>query len=188
MKVLCRRLLVGVTGSISAVSMPGNIAFLRRGLVEHVDVIMTEAACRLVGPAAMAAYAGTEPYIDMFAIHNSARVPHIELPRDADLMLIMPASANVLAKAAQGIADDLLSTAICACAAPIVFVPCMNGQMWNSPAVRRNVARLREDGRHVLEPVVGIEVADLQPTHGAMPPLSEIIGSLGAILSGRQKA
>lgn len=182
MKLLCERLLVGVSGSISAVLVPAHIAFLRRALVEHVDVIMTASASKLIGVPAMAACAGTMPFTDAFAPQCDVRIPHIDLPRAADLMVVMPASANIIGKAANGIADDLLSTAILACAAPVVFAPCMNGQMWSNLAVRANVARLRQHGYHVIDPVAGFEVADLQPTQGTMPSLDVIIAGLARIL------
>ena len=175
MKVLCRSLLLGMTGSISAPSIPGFVAFLRRGLVEQVRVIMTRSAAELVTPAAMQAYTGEPVYVDSFDTSEGVHVPHIQLAREADAFLIMPASANVIAKAGLGIADDLLSTAILASPAPVIIVPCMNEKMWFNRAVQRNVALARENGYHVMEPVKGFEVADLQETFGAMPPFSEII-------------
>ena len=186
MKVLCRSLLVGVTGSISAIAIPGFISFLRRGLVETVRVIMTESATQIVTAATMQAHSGQPVFLDSFSGKEGLYVPHIELTRDADLFVIMPASANIIAKAAHGIADDLLSTAIVASPAPVVIVPCMNEQMWFNPAVRRNVELARGHGYHVLEPVQGYEVADLQPTFGVMPPLEEIVGHLAGILAGRK--
>lgn len=185
MKVLCDTLLLGVTGAISAASIPGQVLFLRRGLVGRIRVIMTASAARLVTPEALRAHAGGEVYLDTFESGGSVLVPHIELSRDADLFLVMPATANILAKAAHGIADDLLSSAVLASAAPVVFVPAMNGAMWSSRPVQANVALARGHGYHVLDPAPGIEVADLQPTHGGMPPLDYIIGRLAEILRSR---
>lgn len=175
MKVLCRSILLGMTGSISAPSIPGFVAFLRRGLVEQVRVIMTRSAAELVTPAAMHAYTGEPVYVDSFDTSEGVHVPHIQLTREADAFVIMPASANIIAKAGLGIADDLLSTAILASPAPVIIVPCMNEKMWFNRAVQRNVALARENGYHVMEPVKGFEVADMQDTFGAMPPFSEII-------------
>jgi phosphopantothenoylcysteine synthetase/decarboxylase len=185
MRALCGTLLLGITGSIAAVSMPSYIVFLRRGLVERVRVIMTESATRIIPPATLRTYCGGVVFVDSFAGEDSLNVPHIELTREADLFVIMPATANILAKAAHGIADDLLSTAIVASPAPVVFVPSMNEQMWINPAVKRNVELVRAHGYHVLDPVQGIEIADLQPTLGVMPPLDQIIGYLAEVLRGR---
>jgi phosphopantothenoylcysteine decarboxylase/phosphopantothenate--cysteine ligase len=179
---LCRSLLVGVTGSISAVSIPGHIAFLRRGLVETVRVIMTESATKLVTAATMQAYSGQPAFVDSFGGADAQYVPHIELTRDADAFVIMPATANIIAKAALGIADDLLSTSIIASPAPVILVPCMNERMWRNAAVQRNVELCRAHGYHVMEPVKGFEVADMQETFGAMPPLDRIIGKIAEVL------
>ena len=182
MKVLCKNLLVGVTGSIAAVSIPGYVSFLRRGLVETVHVIMTESAARLVSPATMQAYSGQPVFIDSFDANAGLYVPHIQLSRQADAFVIMPATANIIAKAAHGIADDLLSTAIIASSGPVVIVPCMNEIMWFKKAVQRNVELARANGYYVMEPTNGIEIADLEPTFGVMPPLEEIIGTVAELL------
>jgi phosphopantothenoylcysteine synthetase/decarboxylase len=183
MKVLCRNLLVGVTGSISVVSIPGFIQFFRRGLVESVRVIMTESATKLISPATMQAYSGEPVFIDSFEGNDGLYVPHIQLTREADAFVIMPATANVIAKAGLGIADDLLSSAIIASPRPVIIVPCMNERMWFNQAVQRNVNLARENGYHVMDPVNGVEIADMQSTFGAMPPLDQIIGFIAARLT-----
>ena len=182
LKVLCRSLLVGVTGAISAVAIPGYVSFLRRGLVETVRVIMTESATRLVSTATLQAYSGQPVFTDGFEGNADLHVPHIQLCRQADAFVIMPATANIIAKAALGIADDLLSTAIIACPGPVIIVPCMNEVMWFNKAVQANVERARANGYHVMEPVQGFEVADLGPTYGVMPPLDRIIGTIAEAL------
>jgi phosphopantothenoylcysteine synthetase/decarboxylase len=184
MKALCETLVLGVTGAITAAMVPNYVLFLRRGLVENVRVILTEAAAQIVTPATLQAYAGAPVFTDTFGGVAGLYVPHIQLTRDADLVLVMPATADILGKAAHGIADDLLSTAILASPAPVVFVPSMNERMWYSGAVRRSVELARAHGYHVLEPVEGIEVADLQPTFGGMPPFDQILRYLGEVLRG----
>ena len=183
MKVLCRNLLVGVTGAAAAISVPGLVSFLRRGLVETVRVIMTRSAAKLVSAEAMQAYSGQPVFIDDFGGNSSLYVPHIQLVREADLFVVMPATANAIAKAAHGIADDLLSTAIIASPGPVVIVPCMNESMWFSKAVQRNVELARAHGYHVMEPATGIEIADLKPTFGVMPPLEQILGTISSLLA-----
>ena len=182
MNALCNTLLVGVTGSISAVQVPSSLGFLRRGLVGRTRVIMTASAMRLVSPTGMGVFAGEAPFTDIFDTRLDIGVAHIQLTREADALLVMPASANIIAKAAHGIADDLLSTCIVAAPGPVIFAPCMNEVMWANRAVRGNVERLRGFGYHIVEPVLGYEVADLKPTYGAMAPLQAVIGVLGEVL------
>lgn len=185
MRALCRELLVGVTGAIAAAAIPGHVLFLRRGLVENVRVILTRSAAQIVTPAALQAYSGAPVFTGSFDGVAGLYVPHIELTRSADLFVIMPATANIIAKAAHGIGDDLLSTSILASPAPVVFVPSMNERMWFNPAVVSNVRLVRERGYHVIEPTHGVEIADLQPTFGVMPPLDQIIGYLAEVLRAK---
>lgn len=106
-------------------------------------------------------------------------MPHIQLTRWAQLLLIMPASANTLGKAAHGLCDDLTSLCIISSRSPVVFVPSMNEVMWDKPAVQRNVQQLREvHGYHVIEPTTGYEVSDLSAARGAMPSLKQVFAAL----------
>lgn len=182
MNVLCRNMLIGVSGSISALSIPLYVKFLRNGLVGRVRVIMTKSAQEIIPPATIQAYTGERPFTDSFAGEHGMYVPHIELTREADVFLVMPATANVIAKAANGLCDDLLTTAIHASPAPVVIVPCMNEMMWFNAANQANVRLARERGLTVLEPVRGVEVADGEPTFGVMPPMHTIIGDVAAAL------
>ncbi|HUO90303.1 MAG TPA: flavoprotein [Rhizomicrobium sp.] len=188
MNVLCREMLLGVSGSISALSLPGYIDFLRRGLVGRIRVIMTASATEIIPAATIRGHTGEAVFVDSFAGEDGLFVPHIQLTREADIFVVMPATANVIAKAANGIADDLLSTAILASPAPVVFVPCMNEQMWFSPATQANVDLARQRGYFVLEPTLGTEIADLQPTFGVMPPMHAILEALAGILKTRRRA
>jgi len=188
MNVLCRNLLLGVTGSISALSVPAYVAFLKRGLVGRIRVIQTKSAIEIIPPATIQAYTGEPVFTDTFAMTSDYYVPHIQLTREADIFLVMPTSANMIAKIANGIADDLLSTSILASPQPVVIVPCMNGNMWFNQALQDNVAAARKRGHIVIEPVRGIEIADSEPTFGVMPPLEAIIGVLADTLKQRRSA
>jgi phosphopantothenoylcysteine decarboxylase/phosphopantothenate--cysteine ligase len=97
-------------------------------------------------------------------------------------MLVMPATANIIGKAAHGICDELISTAIVACPAPVVLMPAMNGTMWASKAVQRNVELARELGYHVIEPGTGFQLSDLAESSGQMAPLEAVLEELVAIL------
>jgi len=186
-----RHVLIGVAGSIASVTVPQSILWLRHELGVDVRAVMTRQAATMVTPRALAVASGAAVALDDTGEpgdHNDPTVRHMELTRWADLMLVLPASANLLAKAAQGIADDLLTTCIIASSCPVVFVPGMNEIMWRKPAVQRNVATLQADGYGVVEPVEGLALSDGRPTVGAMPEIEEIVAWAGRFLEERRRA
>jgi phosphopantothenoylcysteine decarboxylase/phosphopantothenate--cysteine ligase len=149
-----KRVLLGVTGGIAAY----KTAELLRLLVKagcDVRVAMTVAACRFITPVTMQALAGQKVFTDLWDDEVENNMAHIELSRDRDAILVAPASANFLAKLANGLADDLLSTLCLARDCPLLVAPAMNRQMWDNAATRRNAKRLAEDGVIVLGPASG---------------------------------
>ena len=183
-----RRVLIGVAGSIASVTVPQSILWLRHELGLEVRAVMTRQAATMVTPRAIAVASGSPVALDDAIDLNDPVVSHMDLTRWADLMLVLPASANVLAKAAHGIADDLLTTCIIAASCPVVFVPGMNEVMWRKPAVQRNVATLVADGHGVVAPVEGLAVASGQPTVGAMPEIDAILAWVTRFLNERSAA
>lgn len=139
-----RRITVLVTGGIAAYKTCEFVRLLVRQGAD-VRVAMTENATRFVGALTFEALTGHPVALTEWA-GTDGTIPHIELNRLCDLLVVMPATANILAKAAQGIADDLVSSTLLARRTPVLFVPAMNRYMWSNPATQRNVARLREDG------------------------------------------
>jgi phosphopantothenoylcysteine decarboxylase/phosphopantothenate--cysteine ligase len=180
-----RHVLIGVAGSIASVTVPQSILWLRHELGVDVRVLMTRQAATMVTPRALAVASGSPVALDEATDYTDPVVRHMELTRWADLMLILPASANLLAKAAHGIADDLLTTCIIASSSPVVFVPGMNEVMWRKPAVQRNVATLEADGYGVVAPVEGLAVSDGRPTVGAMPEIDAIVEWVTRFLNER---
>lgn len=176
-------LLVGITGSVGAVAMPQFVLYLRRRGFKTVQILMSTAACKFVTPYAMRLHSGCRVYTDSFETHSDTSVPHIELTRKSDLFLVMPATANILSKAANGICDDLVSIALVSATCPVMFVPSMNGVMWSNPIVQENVQKLRRNGYRVLEPAEGVEISTLESTHGCMPPLSTVADEIMQVLS-----
>lgn len=164
-------------------SMPQYVLILRQALVDELRVIMSRSATHFLSPYTMSIYSHCRVYTDLNDIDTDVQIPHIDLTEDIDLFLIMPATANIIGKAANGICDDLISTAIVACAAPVVLVPTMNGVMWRSAAVQSNVARAREHGYHVIDPEIGMQLADMRDAPGAMPSLDHILDRLIAIIA-----
>ncbi len=146
-----RRLVIGVTGGIAAYKTAALVSRLVQAGAT-VTVVMTQAATRLVGPKTFEALTGRPVRTDMW---GPGAHPHIELAEEAELLCVAPATANVLAKAACGLADDLLSTLLLAFSGPIVLAPAMNSRMWEKPAVQRNVEQLRADGFLLVDPEEG---------------------------------
>jgi phosphopantothenoylcysteine decarboxylase len=146
-----RELLIGVTGGIAAYKTAALVSRLVQAGA-GVSVVMTRAATRLIGPRTFAALTRRPVRTEVFG-HGAH--PHIELAEQAELLCVAPATANFLAKAACGLADDLLSTVLLAFDGPVILAPAMNVRMWQKPAVERNVAQLRADGLVLVDPEEG---------------------------------
>jgi phosphopantothenoylcysteine decarboxylase/phosphopantothenate--cysteine ligase len=184
----CGNLLVGVTGSVGAVTLPNYLLLLKQYFAKEIHVMMSRAAQKFVPPYTMRLLSGHKVFTDSFEMSADVRIPHIELTKDADLFLIMPATANIIGKAANGICDDLISTCIVASRAPVVFVPSMNEVMWFNKAVQENVRKLRSFGYYVLEPDSGLEVSGMKQTFGAMPTFQSVVAQLNEILVERRNS
>jgi phosphopantothenoylcysteine decarboxylase / phosphopantothenate---cysteine ligase len=149
-----KRILLGMTGGIAAY----KAAELTRLLVKagaDVRVAMTEAATRFVGTATLQALSGQPVWTDLWDPRVKDAMGHIELSRDRDLILVAPASADFMAKLANGLADDLLSTLCIARRCPLMVAPAMNVEMWQNAATARNAETLRSDGVHIVGPASG---------------------------------
>ena len=178
-----KRILLGLTGGIAAYKAAELARLLVRGGAD-VRVTMTEAATRFVTPLTFQALSGQAVWTDLW----DARVPdgmgHIELSRDRELILVAPASADFLAKLANGAADDLLSALCVARRCALLVAPAMNVEMWQNPATQRNVARLREDGVHFAGPAAG-EQACGEVGLGRMLEPPQILAEIEALLGPR---
>lgn len=147
-------IVLGVTGSIAAYKALDLVGRLRKKGC-RVTVIMTGNACQLVGPASFEALSGNPVARELFPDSKPQDIEHISLAQLADVLAIVPASANFIAKAAAGIADDLLTTVALAVKAPVLFAPAMNVNMWENRIVRQNVKRLTDNGWQMVEPETG---------------------------------
>ena len=148
-----RHVLVGVSGGIAAYKS----AMLVSQLVQagaQVQVILTAAAREFIGAATFAALTGRPVPSEVFDPNAYPLGAHISLAEQAELLCVAPATANVIAKTAHGLADDLLTTLL-SCTGKVVFAPAMNCEMWEKPAVQRNVEQLRSDGIAIVDPEVG---------------------------------
>jgi phosphopantothenoylcysteine decarboxylase/phosphopantothenate--cysteine ligase len=149
-----KRILLGLTGGIAAYKAAELTRLLMRGGAD-VRVAMTEAATRFVAPLTFQALSGQPVWTDLWDPRVPDGMGHIELSRDRELIVVAPASADFLAKLANGAADDLLSTLCVARRCPLLVAPAMNVEMWQNAATQRNVARLREDGVRFAGPGAG---------------------------------
>jgi phosphopantothenoylcysteine decarboxylase / phosphopantothenate---cysteine ligase len=148
------RVLLIIGGGIAAYKALDLIRRLKeRGAT--VRVVMTAAAQAFVTPLAAGALAGEAPFIDLFDSQREFDIGHIRLARDTDLIVVAPATADLMAKMANGLADDLASTVLLATDKPVLIAPAMNPHMWNHPATQRNVVRLRVDGISMIGPNAG---------------------------------
>lgn len=145
---------IGITGGIAAYKVAELVSRLaKKGF--QIEVIMTEAATRLVAPLTFSTLSGNPVHSTMFQEKVGERVEHVSLAERADLIVVVPATANIIGKAANGIADDLLSTTIMAAQGPVIYFPAMNTMMWEHPAQQENVAKLRRFGFEVIDPDEG---------------------------------
>ncbi|MGH8632220.1 MAG: bifunctional phosphopantothenoylcysteine decarboxylase/phosphopantothenate--cysteine ligase CoaBC [Burkholderiales bacterium] len=173
-----KRILLGLTGGIAAYKS----AELARLIIKEgadVQVVMTEAACQFITPATMQALSGKPVYTGMWDTRVPAGMPHIELSRDRDLIVVAPATADFLAKLVHGGADDLLATLCLARECPLMVAPAMNRQMWENPATQRNAAQLRQDGILVVGPAAGDQACG-EVGMGRMVEPEEILDSIVA--------
>lgn len=151
---MSKNILLLVTGSIAAYKSLELIRMFRKEGM-NVSVVMTRAACEFITPLSVASISGNPVFTDLFSLKDETEMGHIRLSREADLIVVAPASADSIGKLAQGLADDLASTILLASNKKVIIVPAMNVQMWSHPAVKRNVEILKKDGVIFIGPEAG---------------------------------
>ena len=177
-----KHILLCVTGGIAAYKAAALTSTLvQRGGI--VDVAMTEAAEEFVGPLTFAALTGRQVFTSLWDAPET--IPHIRLVRDAQVALVAPATADVIAKLAQGIAGDLVTSALLAARIPIVLAPAMNDAMYTDPATQSNLSTLRERGYEIVEPERGF-LAERESGIGRLAPEEAILQSLETVLTRAQ--
>lgn len=146
-------ILLGVTGSIAAYKAADITSRLTK-LGHNVDVILTESGSKIITPLTLQTISKNKVYMDMFEEITPSEVKHISLAKKADVVLIAPATANIIGKIAYGIADDFLSTVVMAAAkdTPVYIAPAMNTNMYENPIVQDNIEKLRSYGYRFIEP------------------------------------
>lgn len=179
-----KKILLGVTGSIAAYKACEIIRLLRKGGAD-VQVILTRSGSRMVGSATFAALTGREVLTTLFPETPKAGMEHIDIAETMDAVVVAPATANIIAKTAQGIADDLLSTTLIASEAPTLFAPAMNFRMWRNDATQENIRTLERRGFVIVKPETGL-LASLATGEGRMAEPETIISALRDLLGTPQ--
>ncbi|MEQ1609856.1 MAG: bifunctional phosphopantothenoylcysteine decarboxylase/phosphopantothenate--cysteine ligase CoaBC [Hyphomonadaceae bacterium] len=176
-----KRILLIVGGGIAAYKSLELIRLLAKDGIA-TRVILTKAGAEFVTPLSLGSLSGEKVYQELFSLTDEAEMGHIELSRSADLVVVAPATADLMAKAANGLANDLASTALLATDKPVLIVPAMNVRMWEHAATRRNVAQLEADGIHVMTPDVGpMACGEFGP--GRLPEPDRIAAQIRTLLS-----
>jgi phosphopantothenoylcysteine decarboxylase/phosphopantothenate--cysteine ligase len=178
---MTRRVLLIVSGGIAAYKALELVRLLkRRGIA--VRAVLTESAKQFVTPLSLGVLTEDHVYGDMFDLKEEREIGHIQLSRQADLVVVAPATANILARMANGIADDLATTLLLATDKPVLAVPAMNVRMWHHRATQRNLSTLRSDGVHILEPASGA-MACGEYGKGRLPQPEEIAAEIERLLA-----
>ena len=179
-----KEIVLGVTGGIAAYKSAELVSRLRH-LGARVSVIMTKNATEFVAPLTFQTLSSAQVAVDTFQAPEYWNVEHVALAKRAEVFVIAPATANILAKMAHGIADDMLSTTVLATKAPVLVAPAMNTGMWTAEATRENVRILRERGVHFVGPGNGL-LACGDSGDGRMSEPEEIVEAIGEILAPRE--
>ena len=180
-----KKIVIGITGGIACYKVCEIISHLVRDGA-NVDVIMTKNATEFITPLTIETLSKNKVVIDMFEKKEHVEVEHISLAKKADLILVVPATANIIGKVANGIADDMLSTTIMATTAKVVFSPAMNNEMYNNKIVQDNISKLKKYGYEFINPVE----SNLACGYKAISKLAKketIIEFINKILDGGRK-
>jgi phosphopantothenoylcysteine decarboxylase / phosphopantothenate---cysteine ligase len=175
-----QRILLIVGGGIAAYKACELVRLMRKAGMT-VRCVLTEGGSHFVTPMSLAALSENKVYTSLWDLKDEVEMGHIQLSREADLVVVCPATADLVAKMAAGLADDLATTLLLATDKPVLAAPAMNVRMWQHPATVRNVARLREDGVTVLDPDEG-EMACGEFGPGRLPEPASILQAIQARL------
>jgi len=173
-------ILLGVSGGVAAYKAV-DLASKLTASGAKVNTVMTENACRFVRPKSFEAVTGSAVFTSLWSKSEEHRIKHVSLVDWADIVVLAPATANIIGKIANGICDDLLSATFCVCwQKPILLAPAMNGNMWNNPVVQRNLKKLKEMGFNSIGPTKG-RLADGTIAEGRMSEPKDILEAIEKI-------
>ncbi|MCM2291598.1 bifunctional phosphopantothenoylcysteine decarboxylase/phosphopantothenate--cysteine ligase CoaBC [Allorhizobium sp. BGMRC 0089] len=181
-----KRILLIISGGIAAYKSLDLIRRLKERGAE-VRPVMTAAAQHFITPLAVGALSASHVYTELFSREDEQDVGHIRLARECDLIVVAPATADLMAKMANGLADDLASTVLLAADRPVLIAPAMNPKMWAHPATKRNVATLKADGLTFIGPMAGEMAEKGESGLGRMAEPLEIVAAIEALLTPAEK-
>lgn len=181
-----KKIVLGVCGGIAAYKAAELVRLYVKAGAE-VFVVMTEAARQFVTPLTFQTLSGNPVHGELFDLIQEREIGHISLAERADLVVIAPATANLVGKVASGIADDLLTTTLMATRAPVLFAPAMNSNMWENPVYQHNQGKLQKLGYHFLEPAIGLLACGWEGK-GKLPDPEVILAETRRLLSPRDLA
>jgi len=171
-----KKILIIVTGSIAAYKACEVIRLLRKEGA-NVQVMMSESAQKFIGKATFAALSGSEVLTKLFPNTPKSGLEHIKNAIELDAIIVLPATANIICKAANGVADEIVSTTLSICEQPTLFVPAMNFRMWQNPSTQESVEKLKERGKFVLNPEEGL-LASLHEGEGRLANINKIMNGV----------
>jgi phosphopantothenoylcysteine synthetase/decarboxylase len=180
-----RRMLLCASGAYICYGLPRIVLHLLRHFADDVQVVLSRTAAKMVSTYALEVASRNRVFVELDDCGDGVYVPHVELGRNVDLIVVFPATVNILGKVANGIADELISALIIAAEVPVIFVPVSNPAMIDHPAVQRNIERLRSDGYLVLPPLPGPEVATREGMDllGESFPIPSLLLQMSAVLA-----
>ncbi|MBA7663748.1 Coenzyme A biosynthesis bifunctional protein CoaBC [subsurface metagenome] len=185
-----KTIVLGITGGIAAYKA-ADIASKLTQAAARVDVVMTESATRFIAPLTLRSLTGRAVAVNMFELASEFKIGHIELAEAADIMAIVPATANIIAKLAAGISDDMLTCTVLATKAPVVVAPAMNVNMFENPVTQDNLAKLKARGFTIVDPACGrlasgkIGLGRLAETETIIGTIKQVLGSSGDLAGKR---
>ncbi|NBX04196.1 MAG: bifunctional phosphopantothenoylcysteine decarboxylase/phosphopantothenate--cysteine ligase CoaBC, partial [Alphaproteobacteria bacterium] len=180
-----KKILLIISGSVAAYK---SLDLIRRLREHEIDVrcIITKGGAEFVTPLSAASLSGNAAYTDLFSLKDEAEMGHIRLSREADLVVVAPASADLIAKMAAGITDDLATATLLASNKPLLVAPAMNTQMWNHAATKRNLKQITTDGASIIAPASG-QLACGEVGAGRMADVETILEAILSKLGAKQK-
>ena len=178
-----KTVLLGVTGGIAAYKMP-NVARMLKKMHCNVHVLMTQNATNFITATTFETLTGNKCLIDTFDRNFEFSVEHVALAKQADLVLLAPATANVIGKIANGIADDMLTTTVMACTCKVLVAPAMNHNMYHNSIVQENLEKLKRHGYEMIDPVCGM-LANGDTGDGKLPSEETLRGAEVTLVTGR---
>ena len=181
-----KTVVLGITGSIAAYKAAELASKLTQAEIK-VEVVMTESAMKFITPLTLRSLTGRTVTTSLWELSSEFSIEHVSLAEAADVVVIAPATANIIAKLACGLADDLLSTVVLATTAPLLIAPAMNVKMWENPLTRHNISKLREHGFAFVDPVSG-ELACGYEGEGRLIDIDKLTEAISRQLSASSSA